>query len=461
MRTICRIIIFWEVLFKQWPLITSQQCYKTVKLSLEKDDFVQLRLHSDSFIDKSYLVEELVNDAQTTTIITRPKGWGKSVNARMIRKFHEIEIDEEGNPVLRENRQNHALFYGGTVDVGGGETKQLKPLKIASYNFSTYYFGQFPVIYLSLKGIEGGNYDEVKNAVKRRIVRLFQKHSYLKKYTEKDSQMLDAADKNELDLYFSDDQELIDLLGSLQFLSQLFYKHFDRRVYIIVEDYDSPIYNAYIRFGRENEQDFKLLLVFFGKLLGYAFADNNYLWKGLLTGVLRVEIHELNSTNVLQRTLLDAKFSEYFGFTGVEVDQLLTKKPTCSDPSQIKSWYNGYNLGQNILYNPYSLTQCTVHGGKLDNYWKDCGLKELVYNRKVSNEELEMIKNLLAKRNVIKEIRVRDYAEAIDTSLTSLTVFASYLNAVKVNNRSDDFHYHLMIPNHEIKELLYRISVRQ
>ena len=152
------------------------------KMLVGSDDFYDLLINSDIFVDKSLMIKELLEDSGKVILITRPRRWGKSINMDMVRRFLEIELDNEGNPLSLENQVNYKLFVGGEVDLGlaSGKKKLLKPLKISEYQYLILdYQNQFPVIFITFKSVEGSSYHDIEQGVKSQLRKLFQSHRYL------------------------------------------------------------------------------------------------------------------------------------------------------------------------------------------------------------------------------------------------------------------------------------------
>ncbi|WP_157905726.1 AAA family ATPase, partial [Rickettsia endosymbiont of Culicoides newsteadi] len=209
------------------------------------DDFKTLLLNSDVFVDKSLMIKELLEDSGAVTLITRPRRWGKSLNMDMVRRFLEIEVDEYGIQLPQEQRVNYKLFSGGEVDLGFDETKELKPLKIANVANSMKRQGQFPVIIISFKGIRGSSYEEIESKINYQVIQLFSNYRYLETYLTDKENLLNDAQKKQLTRYFSGEFNKVELENSLKFLSDLLYKHFNQKVYILIDEYDTPINSSY------------------------------------------------------------------------------------------------------------------------------------------------------------------------------------------------------------------------
>lgn len=428
------------------------------------DDFCKLLLNSTVFVDKSLFINDIIKDSGDVVLITRPRRWGKSLNLNMLKRFFEIEVDEQGSILPLEQRVNNKLFIGGEVDLGlaSGRKKVLKPLMIAQHkDLIEENQGQFPVILLNLKDIKGNNYHEIESGVKDQIINLFIQCRYLKKYLEEGSTFLEGNQKEKLSRYFKGNITIVDLKTSLRDLSELLFKHFNQRVYILIDEYDTPINHAYIKFGYKSKE-FELVLDLFRGIFGSSLKSNPYLEKGVITGILRIAKANLFSdlNNLTENTLLDENFSSFYGFTQEEVDKLLTIVPTDTEPQRIKDWYNGYTFGSQIIYNPWSIMQCLAHKGKLDHYWIDSGGTGLIDKTLLSDEMQENLQQLVSGRSlttpITKQISFSDINKPI--GLFSLLLFSGYLNPTAIEPEKNI--YQLSIPNNEVK-FIYENRVLQ
>ncbi|WP_341759857.1 AAA family ATPase [Candidatus Tisiphia endosymbiont of Ptychoptera albimana] len=424
------------------------------------DDFKALLLNSDIFVDKSLMIKELLEDSGAVTLITRPRRWGKSLNMDMVRRFFEIEVDEYGIQLPQEQRVNYKLFSGGEVDLGFDETKELKPLKIANVANSMKRQGQFPVIIISFKGIRGSSYQEIEVGIKSQIINLFAKHRYLERYIKQDEKLLIDAQKEILQRYFTGKLIEDDIKNSLKFLSDLLYKHFNQKVYILIDEYDTPINSSYMEFGHTEE--FNQVLKLFRAIFGNSLKTNDSLQKGVITGILRVAKANLFSdlNNLTECSLLDERFSNSYGFTQAEVDELLTKVPTTTKPEEIKNWYNGYNFGGEVIYNPWSIMQCLASKGKLDHYWIDSGGTDWIDHVLLSDEMQQNIQALVAGKTITSSITKHINFADINKpeGLFSLLLFSGYLNPAAKMSEQDI--YELSIPNYEVKYIYQKRMVQ-
>ncbi|BFD45675.1 MAG: AAA family ATPase [Rickettsia endosymbiont of Sergentomyia squamirostris] len=428
--------------------------YKLPRMRVGTDDFKTLLLNSDVFVDKSLMIKELLEDSGEVILITRPRRWGKSLNMDMIRRFFEIEIDEQGNPLALEYQNNSKLFVGGKVDSGFGEIKELKPLKIASITNAMKRQGQFPVIFITFKSVEGSSYHDIEQGVKSQLRKLFQSHRYLA-----NSDKLASDERTDFNHYLFEEVTLDNIKNSLAILSHLLYKHYNKKPWVLIDEYDTPINSAYRWFGT-NEAEFQKVLEIFRGIMKSTFkkeTGNQELpvERGVITGILRIAKAELFSglNNVKEYSLLDKNFASSYGFTQTEVDELLTKVPLTTSPAEIKDWYNGYNFGGEVIYNPWSIMMCLSSEGKLDHYWLDSGGTGWIDHILLSDEVQEDLQLLASGKSIISQITKQISFNDINSrsGLFSLLLFSGYLNPMVIELEENV--YELSAPNREVKHI--------
>ena len=368
----------------------------------------------------------------------------------MLGRFLALAVDAQGVPLPPAASLNHKLFAGGEVDLGlaTGQTKHLNALKIAQHKeLMAAYQGQFPVISLGFKDVKGSAYQEIQTKIGQELLKLFTSHDYLLK-----SSHVTAHERSILERYLHENTATSDITRSLGFLSELLYKHFGQPVYVLIDEYDTPINSAYLEF-KDRPAEFEQVLKLFRGLFGATFKTNKYLKKGLITGILRIAKANLFSdlNNVREYTLLDEPFVSSYGFTQDEVDELLEKVPTAPPPAEIQRWYNGYTFGEEIIYNPWSIMCCLASKGKLDHYWLDSGGTALVDAVLLSDEIQQDLQTLIAGGSlvypIVKQIRFEDIGKP--RGLYSLLLFSGYLNPAVVDEENQL--YALSIPNYEVQ----------
>lgn len=336
--------------------------------SIGTDDFRALLLnHDELFVDKTFLLDEFIKleGSRLVPLIIRPKGWGKSINLDMIRRFFEIEVDSVGERLPKDKTINDKLFMADEIDLNSTTTKKLKKLEVSS--FVTRHLGQFPVILLKLKNTTGVDYADIESKIKARVTEAFKDHEYLLNSTR-------ITDKEKLRNYTEGEFNTTDLKSSILFLSHKLNEHFGRKVHILIDDYDQPIINAYIAFG-SNFQQFEILQELLIDVYTSAMKDNPNLNIGLLVGVLHVSLTPtmtsgLNNLDVC--TLTRTKFSKSFGLRKPELFELFRLAPPMKiDLQGMMNWYNGYNYNEHIYFNAWSTMQCLALNGALGNHGFD------------------------------------------------------------------------------------------
>ncbi|CAG8782567.1 38304_t:CDS:2 [Gigaspora margarita] len=270
------------------------------RIETSVDDFKEFRLEKNLLVDKS-----------------------KSLNLSMLKYFFELEVDERGELLSPAERSNDKLFAD---------------LEISEDQKSMEEQGKYPVILFNLKNTKGESYQEIENEIKDRVIKLFADHLYLEDCLKPDYKLLSSAQKDKLSRYFSGNINKTDLHTSLVFLSELLYKRFNQKVILLIDEYDETINDAYVKFGHESKE-FERILYLIAKILGNALKSNNtYLKKAVLIGILKIAKANIFSglNNVAEYGLLNKRFTEYYGFTQNEVDNLLTKVPLIIDKNEVK-----------------------------------------------------------------------------------------------------------------------------
>jgi len=434
----------------------SKQEMKMPKMAIGIDNFRTLLFKSDVFVDKSLLIKELIEDPSEVILITRPRRWGKSMNMDMMRCFFSIEVDLHDRLVPEDQKINPKLFAGGDVDIGFGKMKKLKPLKIANDSDSMEHQGKYPVIYINFKDIKGSSYDEIEESICINVREIYMSHKYLQS-----SDNINKEDKEIFAYYLKGKIDTSYLKKSLGFLSSLLFKYFNQKVYILIDEYDTPINSAYLKFT-EMPQEFEKILELFRGILGSALKTNPHLEKAVITGILRIAKANLFSdlNNIREYCVLDKKFSKFYGFTENEVNDLLSQVPTKTSKEEIKYWYNGYSFGEEIIYNPWSIMLCLSSEGELDHYWVDSGGTGLIDEALLRDDIQEDLQILVEGGSIIETITKHINFNDINTrsGLFSLLLFAGYLKPQVIE--FTEHRYELSIPNFEV-QYIYRQRIMQ
>ena len=406
----------------------------TMKLPVGIDDFRKLRESHFYYVDKTRLIEQLLLNWSEVTLFTRPRRFGKTLNMSMLKSFFDIGTDK-------------ALFDG--LYISGNK------------ELCDEYMGKFPVIFLSLKGVEGLTYDEAFEAFVRIMGKEVTRLSFLAdsdKLTQIEQEQYKGLTIMKNGRLVFDKEKLI---SSLQLLSQLLYKHYGKKVVILIDEYDVPLDKAF------QNGYYKEMVSLIRGLFGQALKTNEFLQFAVLTGCLRISKESiftgLNNFKVMSIT--DSRFDEQFGFTDSEVKKLLSDYGMDSHFDEVKEWYDGYHFGKADVYCPWDVINHVDHlrddsDAKPQTYWINSSGNSLVrrlINRADSSTKDE-IERLIAGEAIEKVIRLDLTYDEIDNTIDNIwsvlftTGYLTKIGEVKLPD-SESYAYRLVIPNKEVREV--------
>lgn len=396
-----------------------------LKLPVGIDNFEKIRRNNFYYIDKTKLVEQALHNWSEVTLFTRPRRFGKTLGMSMLRSFFEIGTDK-------------SLFDGLYIS-------QNKAL-------CDEHMGKYPVIFLTLKGVEGLTFADAKMMLKSILSTEMDRHYYLKTsdaLTDEDKayfvKMLTGTDEN--------------INDSLRKLSQLLYKHYGKKAVILIDEYDVPLDKAY-----QNGYYHEMVSLIRG-LFGQALKTNDYLQFAILTGCLRISKESiftgLNNFKVL--SIMDTRFDEQFGFTDSEVEELLAAYNLDSHFTEIKEWYDGYHFGNANVYCPWDVINYVdllrfEPTAKPQDFWSNSSGNALVrrFIDKADVQTKDEIERLIAGEYIEKEISQELTYDEIDKSIANLWSVLFTTGYLTKQGVTDDGKVRLSIPNREIKNLFIK-----
>jgi len=398
-----------------------------LKLPVGIDDFRKIRECGFYYVDKTKLVEQLMQNWGEVNLFTRPRRFGKTLNMSMLRSFFEIGTDK-------------SLFDGLYIS----RNKELCDM----------HMGKYPVISITLKGIEGMTFEEARNMLKIILKNEARRHYYLK-----NSDRLTDDDKQQYEQILLGTSE--NTADSLRLLSQLLFLHYDKKVVILIDEYDVPLDKAF-----QNGYYSEMTSLIRG-ILGQALKTNDYLQFAVLTGCLRISKESiftgLNNFKVL--SIADARFDEQFGFTDSEVRDILEEYGVSDKISEVKDWYDGYRFGKADVYCPWDVINYVDHlqadpNARPQAYWINSsgnGLVRRLIN--IADESTkDEIERLIAGETIEKAIRLELTYDEIDNSIDniwSVLFTTGYLtNAGEIElPGGGGYGYRLAIPNKEVRQV--------
>ena len=390
---------------------------KAVPVGIE--DFERIINEDYYYVDKTMLIEELLINRAPVTLFTRPRRFGKTLNMSMIKSFFDIKNKEE-NKKLFEN------------------------LKISNSEYMSEQ-GKYPVIFISLKDLKGNSWKENFILIKKYI-----KNIYMEFYNLKDK--LNPIFKNDFEKIVMEKEDA-DWLYALKNLSNYLYEYYGEKAIILIDEYDAPIINAFDK-GYYNEA-----INFFQTFYSSALKTNNSLKYGILTGITRIIKEGIFSglNNLKVDTILNKKYSEYFGLLESEVIEMLDYFGMKYKIEEVKEWYNGYIFGESEVYNPWSIVNY-IDNREIKAYWANISGNTLLENmlNHAGESVYEDLKRFTDGESIEKYISDGTTIKSLlsnDDEIWQLLLYSGYLTKdEKQEKESDSNVYNLKIPNKEIRK---------
>ena len=399
-------------------------------LSTGIEDFKEIRIDGYYYVDKTALIEQVLDKRSKVTLFTRPRRFGKTLNMSMLRYFFETGTDSK-------------LFNGLYISQNAELCEK--------------YMGKYPVIAISLKGVDADSYTKAKAQIIKIINREARHHRLLLK-----SEKLDSFDKELLTQLLSRNMEEDTITSSLQELTELLEAHFSKKVVVLIDEYDVPLAKAYEN-GYYNE-----MVLLIRNLFGNVLKTNDSLAFAVLTGCLRIAKESIFTglNNFKVYSITNTEFDETFGFTNEEVRKMLVYYGLDSHFEEVKAWYDGYRFGNADVYCPWDVVNyCEDHkentNAELQNYWMNTSGNEVIQHfvdsmndpHMLTKSELEL---LVSGDTVVKQvdemITYKELYSNIDNMWSTLFM-TGYLTQ---RGKEPDGRYHLAIPNREICDCMVR-----
>jgi len=407
---------------------------KKLKLPVGIDGFEKIRRNGFYYIDKTKLIEQLFLNWGEVNLFTRPRRFGKTLNMSMLKSFFEIGTDT-------------SLFDGLYVS----ENREL----------CEQHQGQYPVIFLSLKDVEGLSFSEAK----RKCIQLIKREAERFYDLKNSERLLDIDKKNYcrlLDMTVQEEDSDI-VSSSIKMLSALLYKHYGKKTVILIDEYDVPLDKAF------QHGYYKEMVHFIRGLLGEALKTNDSLSFAVLTGCLRVSKESiftgLNNFKILSIT--DTRFDEQFGFTDTEVRKLLLDYHLEDRFEEVKEWYDGYRFGNADVYCPWDVINFVDRAkddkeAKPEAYWINTSGNDLVkrFIDKANKTTKNEIERLINGEAIEKELRLDLTYEEVDQSIENLWSVLFTTGYLTQSGRNEDGAYRLIVPNREVREV-FRLQINE
>jgi len=398
---------------------------KKVKLPVGISDFKDVIENNYYYFDKTKFIENILEDGSKVKLFTRPRRFGKTLNISMLKYFFNV----------KNKYENKKLFENLEISKSEYFEKQ----------------GNFFVISISFKNYDAESWESGFNTIKNEIKLLYNEF-----YLIRDN--LNQSDLADFDAIWLK-KDNADWINSLFNLTRYLYEISGKKVVVLIDEYDQPIIDSYIKGNYEK------CIAFFKAFYGKVLKDNNYLEMGILTGILRVAKENVFSglNNLEVHTILDDEFTEYFGIMENEVEKSLEDFDLKYELNDVQKWYNGYLFGEKKVYNPWSIINF-LNRGNLKSYWVNTSGNGLIklYLQKLKNDVFDDFSKLLNKESILKRINNNMTFENLKTNfgknIWNLFFHSGYLTLadkydVMKKNAS------IKIPNKEILEMFSEMFI--
>ncbi|QYR61420.1 AAA family ATPase [Fusobacterium polymorphum] len=392
------------------------------RIGIGISDFKHLIEEDFYYFDKTKFIDEIIKDGAQVKLFTRPRRFGKTLNMSMLNYFFDIKKADE----------NRKLF------------KDLYIEKTDSFKEQ----GQYPVVFLSLKDLKATTWEEMERKI---IITL---SDFLSEYEYLLNELTGINFENLKNIVYKK-ASIDDLTTALKFLTKILYEKYNKKIVVLVDEYDSPLVSAYINGYYEKAKNF------FKTFYSLVLKDNNYLQMGVLTGIIRVIkagiFSDLN--NLRTYTILSDDYTDSYGLTEEEVEKSLKDYGIEAEISKVKDWYDGYKFGDSEVYNPWSILNF-LQDKKLRAYWVDTSGNDLINNvLKMRNKNIiTALERLFNGEGLRQNISgTSDLSKILsDDEIWELLLFSGYLTIEEKINQDN---YILRLPNKEVKSLFRKTFI--
>ena len=392
------------------------------RIGIGLSDFKHLIEEDFYYFDKTKFIDEVIKDGAQVKLFTRPRRFGKTLNMSMLKYFFDIKEAEE----------NRKLFKNLYIE----KTETFKEQ------------GQYPVVFLSLKDLKATTWEEMERKIIIILSDFFSEYEYLL------NELTGISFENLKNIIYRK-ADIDELTTTLKFLTKILYEKYNKKVVVLIDEYDSPLVSAYINgyYGKAKD--------FFKTFYSTVLKDNNYLQMGVLTGIIRVIkagiFSDLN--NLRTYTILSDDYTDSYGLTEEEVEKSLNDYGIGQEISKVKDWYDGYKFGDSEVYNPWSILNF-LQDKELRAYWVDTSGNDLINNvLKMKNKNIitalerlfngEGLRQNLSGTSDLSKILSND-------EIWELLLFSGYLT---IEEKIDQDNYILRLPNKEVKSLFRKTFI--
>ena len=395
------------------------------KLPVGIDSFEKLREEDFYYVDKTGLIRDLLNNWGEVNLFTRPRRFGKTLNMSMLKCFFEIGGDKR-------------IFDGLAIS-------REKALCDA-------YMGKYPVVFLSLKDVDGLTFEDAYERLKQLI-----RNEAFRLAALRESTAITDEEKSAYLRIISENSTFADITGSLRMFCTLLEKHYGQKVFLLIDEYDVPLDKAYAHGYYDRMIDL------IRSMFGLALKTNDSLFFAVLTGCLRVSKESIFTglNNLMVHSISDMNFDEYFGFTDSEVGDMLAYYGLESHHEEARRWYDGYRFGEQDVYCPWDvINYCYMlrvdPEAEPKLYWLNTSGNELVrslIDKTKSGTTRMEVEELIAGNTITKQINEQLTHNEIKSSVNNIWSLLYMTGYLTIAQRPTGGRYTLRIPNYEVKQI--------
>jgi hypothetical protein len=410
-------------------------------IAIGQSDFDALIREGCYFVDKSLFIRDIIESKAQVTLITRPRRFGKTLNMNMLKSF----VENNSELSIRNECKRH-LFNGLKIEQAGDSYMQ--------------HFGKYPVIMLTFKSTKKPTWEESYRYLQDLIKDEFKRHLYLL-----DKGVLTAKEEERFQRIYNGDAIQSEFERSIRFLSECLFKYYKKEVVILLDEYDVPLDSAW------NGQYYDKMISFIRSLFESSLKDNNSLAFAVMTGCLRISQESIFTglNNPVMASIASDHYSEYFGFTQEEVDDILKYYELYDKREEMRDWYNGYMFGNFNVYNPWSVIrrindlQANYNSYPLP-HWANTSRNDIIRKliKKVVDAKAQSeLETLMSGGTITKPINENITYNDMDSSVDNLwnfLFFTGYLKKVRETFKNNVRQFELAIPNTEV-ETLYQSQI--
>lgn len=377
------------------------------------------------YVDKTLLIKDLLDTHSEVILFTRPRRFGKTLNMSMLQTFFEIS-----------DKDTSRYFVGKKIWLCGDEYRNRQ--------------GKYPVAFLTFKDVKYNDWNRTLEAMQYAIADEYKRHSELM-----DSTFLDESDFDYINRILTGKVSEVELGKSLYRLTDLLYKHYGKKVIVLIDEYDTPIQQGYSGNFYEN------VIEFMRNFFSGGLKDNQNLEFGVLTGILRISKENLFSglNNPIVNTVVDEAFSEYFGFTCDEVTEIARYYGKSDKLSELAEWYNGYVFGNINIYNPWSVMNYFNNNCKPKTFWANTSENEILKYAlsSMSPDDANELAELMSGKSMLTPLNMELIYPQVENDLGGLYSFLLVSGYLKLDAPIDETSYGtyamVSIPNIEIRRV--------